>query len=150
MKLDHAAIGNGRVLALVAPDSSIDWLCLPRFDSPSVFARLLDLERGGNWAILPAEGEVRGNLRYIPNTNVVSTHFEAAGAAWEVIDFAPRIPDGLTMRVRWRSSASCGRSRANPCSGWCSTRGRITPAGHRSCGRTAAGWKSAASPASSW
>ena len=98
MKLDHAAIGNGRVLALVAPDSSIDWLCLPRFDSPSVFARLLDVERGGNWAILPAEGEVRGNLRYIPNTNVVSTHFEAAGAAWEVIDFAPRIPDGLTMR----------------------------------------------------
>jgi hypothetical protein len=77
MKLDHAAIGNGRVLALVAPDSSIDWLCLPRFDSPSVFARLLDIERGGNWAILPAEGEVRGNLRYVPNTNVVRTHFEA-------------------------------------------------------------------------
>ncbi len=55
LPLHHGAIGNGRVLALVGPDTNIDWLCLPRFDSPSVFARLLDQERGGTWAFKPVE-----------------------------------------------------------------------------------------------
>ena len=55
MKLDHGATGNGRVIALVGPDTSIDWLCLPRFDSPSLFARLLDEERGGSFAFEPMD-----------------------------------------------------------------------------------------------
>src|SRR3974390_232878 len=74
--LDHGAIGNGRVLALVSPTSAIEWLCLPRFASPSVFARLLDDARGGTFRFLSGEHEVRGNLRYLPNTNVLSTRFE--------------------------------------------------------------------------
>ena len=53
MKLDHGAIGNGRILALVGPDTSIDWLCLPRFDAPWFFARLLDEERGRRFAFEP-------------------------------------------------------------------------------------------------
>ena len=55
MLLNHGVIGNGRVLALVNPDTSIDWLCMPRFDSPSVFARILDDEKGGSFAF-EAEG----------------------------------------------------------------------------------------------
>jgi len=97
--LDQAAFGNGRVLALVAPSSAIEWLCLPRFDSPSVFARLLDAERGGTFRILAGTDEVRGVAAYQQNTNVVATRFDRDGCAWEVIDFAPRIPDGMSVRV---------------------------------------------------
>jgi GH15 family glucan-1,4-alpha-glucosidase len=97
--LDHGAIGNGRVLALVSPTSAIEWLCLPRFDSPSVFARLLDAERGGTFRFLYGDHELRGHLRYVQNTNVLSTRFSADGCAWEVIDYAPRIPEGLGVRV---------------------------------------------------
>jgi GH15 family glucan-1,4-alpha-glucosidase len=97
--LDHGAIGNGRVLALVSPTSAIEWMCLPRFDSPSVFARLLDEREGGTFRFLCGDRQIRGKLRYLPNTNVLSTLFEADGAAWEVIDFAPRIPEGLDVKV---------------------------------------------------
>jgi GH15 family glucan-1,4-alpha-glucosidase len=97
--LDHGAIGNGRVLALVSPTSAIEWLCLPRFDSPSVFARILDAHRGGTFRFLYGDHEVRGHLRYMQNTNVLSTRFSADGCAWEVIDYAPRIPEGLGVRV---------------------------------------------------
>jgi GH15 family glucan-1,4-alpha-glucosidase len=97
--LDHGVIGNGRVLALVSPTSAIDWLCLPRFDSPSVFGRILDADKGGTFRFLRGDREIRGALRYLPNTNVLSCRFEDGDAAWDVIDFAPRIPEGLTVRV---------------------------------------------------
>ncbi len=98
-KLDHAAFGNGRVIALVSPSSAIEWLCMPRFDSPSVFARLLDRDRGGSFRILHDDREVQGEMRYLPNTNVCSTRFESGDVAWEVIDFAPRIPHGLSIHI---------------------------------------------------
>jgi GH15 family glucan-1,4-alpha-glucosidase len=98
MRLDHAAIGNGRVLALVSPTSSIDWLCLPRFDSPSVFARLLDEQDGGWFRVLSGGSVVRGQLGYVRNTNVVRGEFRDGDNAWEITDFAPRIPEGLTVR----------------------------------------------------
>ncbi|MFN7953183.1 MAG: glycoside hydrolase family 15 protein [bacterium] len=97
--LDHAVFGNGRVLALVSPTSAIEWLCLPRFDSPSVFGRLLDRERGGTFRVLAGDREVRGDLAYRPNTNVAVIRFERDDAAWEIVDFAPRIPSGLGMRL---------------------------------------------------
>ena len=56
--LDHGAIGNGRVLALVSPTATIEWMCLPRFDSPSVFARLLDQRSGGCFRLLANDREV--------------------------------------------------------------------------------------------
>lgn len=97
--LDHAAYGNGRVLALVAPTGSIDWLCLPRFDSPSVFARLLDERAGGAFRVRARGEELRGELAYVPNTNVTRILFRQGDAAWEVIDFAPRLPEGLQVRA---------------------------------------------------
>ena len=97
--LDHGAIGNGRVIALVSPTSSIEWLCLPRFDSPTVFARLLDGGRGGAWTFLPPEGETKGAIEYLTNTNVLRGTFEEGDRAWEVVDFAPRVPDGLGIRA---------------------------------------------------
>lgn len=99
IQLDHGVIGNGRVLALISPTSAIEWLCMPRFDSPSVFGRILDREKGGTFRILAGEEEVRGQLRYLQNTNVLTTQFEKDGCIWEVIDFAPLIPDGLNVRV---------------------------------------------------
>src|ERR1700760_3350050 len=73
-RLDHGAIGNGRLIALVAPTTAIEWLCLPRFDSPSVFAALLDRERGGRFQFLGRNGApVRGSASYLANTNVLRT-----------------------------------------------------------------------------
>lgn len=97
--LDHGLIGNGRVLALVKPTSAIEWLCLPRFDSPSVFGRLLDREKGGVFRFLVANEEISGQLRYLPNTNVLANTFAWGDWQWEVIDFAPRLPEGLDVRL---------------------------------------------------
>ena len=99
MILNHAAIGNGRVLALVGPDSAVDWLCMPRFDSPSVFGRLLDQQEGGTFQFLPEEGEINGEQSYIRNTNVSRIVFTNGDSRWEVVDFAPRTPDGLDVRA---------------------------------------------------
>ena len=92
--LDHGVIGNGTVLALVAPTGAMEWLCLPRFDSPTVFARLLDREKGGVFRFLQDGTEPRGELHYLENTNVLRTHFSKSGVDWELIDFAPRLPNG--------------------------------------------------------
>ena len=98
-RLDHAAFGNGRVIALVSPTSAIEWLCFPRFDSPSLFGRLLDRDRGGTFRVLVDGKEVPGTMSYLENTNVIATTFEHGEWGWEVIDFAPRLPRGLTVAV---------------------------------------------------
>lgn len=90
--LNHGLIGNGSVLALVSPSSAVEWLCMPRFDSPSVFGRLLSRERGGVFRLMMGGREVEGRMEYQKNTNVLSTTFEGDGYAFEVIDFAPRLP----------------------------------------------------------
>ncbi len=98
LPLDHGAIGNGNVLALVGPDTSIDWLCLPRFDSPSVFGRLLDLARGGRFQFVAEHGE-RCTMAYVRNTNILRTEILTSEGSCELFDFAPRLPAGLGVEA---------------------------------------------------
>jgi len=90
--LNHGVIGNGSLLALVSPTTAIEWLCLPRFDGPSVFGRLLDAQAGGVFRILSGGREVAGEMSYLPNTNILSTRLRQEEGWWELIDFAPRLP----------------------------------------------------------
>jgi GH15 family glucan-1,4-alpha-glucosidase len=90
--LDYGVIGNCRSAALVSAAGSIDWCCLPDFTSASVFATLLDAEKGGRFAIeLPGEpGEAQIDQRYLERTNILATRFQRPEGAFEVVDFMPR------------------------------------------------------------
>ena len=83
---DYAVIGNKRSAAVVALDGSIDWLCIPRFDSPSIFGALLDPARGGRFSLAPAI-PFEARRRYIDGTNVLESTFETAEGTVRVIDF---------------------------------------------------------------
>jgi GH15 family glucan-1,4-alpha-glucosidase len=84
----YAVIGDCRAAGLVSQDGSLDWLCLPRFDSPSIFAALLDAEAGGRFRIRPA-GAFRSERRYLPDTNVLETTFRAEGGSFVLRDLLP-------------------------------------------------------------
>jgi GH15 family glucan-1,4-alpha-glucosidase len=86
---DHGAIGNLRTVGLVARDGAIDWLCLPDLDAPSVFASLLDPDRGGRFRIAPTGRTRLGEQRYLEDTNVLETSFDAPGGRLVVTDLLP-------------------------------------------------------------
>jgi GH15 family glucan-1,4-alpha-glucosidase len=87
---DYGIIGNMHSAALVGMDGSIDWLCLPHFDSPSVFAAILDDEKGGHFQIAPANPEgVAYKQLYWPKTNVLLTRFLCADGVGQLIDYMP-------------------------------------------------------------
>jgi len=87
--LNYGVIGNCRSAALISNRGSIDWLCFPDFDSSSVFAAILDQEKGGCFGFMVAE-IYTVTQKYIEHTNILSTTFESQEGGFEVIDFMPR------------------------------------------------------------
>ena len=94
----YAAIGDGRTVALIAADGSIDWLALPELDSPSVFCAVLDAQRGGRCTLAPAV-PFEARRRYLPDTNVLETVYSTEGGEARVID-AMTLPDGRLGPLR--------------------------------------------------
>ena len=108
---DYALIGDNHTAALVGRDGSIDWLCAPRFDSPACFAALLGDRNNGRWLLAPAAPKKPATRRYVDDTLILETTFEADGGVVRVLDFMPprdqrcdviRIVEGVRGRVDMR------------------------------------------------
>jgi GH15 family glucan-1,4-alpha-glucosidase len=108
---DYALIGNTRTSALVGKDGSIDWLCVPRFDSNACFAALLGDRGNGHWQIAPAHAPAEIRRRYRPGTLILETEFVTAEGVVRVVDCMPvwqdrtdivRIVVGVSGRVGMR------------------------------------------------
>jgi GH15 family glucan-1,4-alpha-glucosidase len=97
---DHGLIGDLQTTALVATDGTIDWFCAPRFDSPSIFASLLDHERGGHFRIAPDGVEYKTKQLYLPGTPILITRFMSTDGVGEVVDFMPIAGEQATDRHR--------------------------------------------------
>ncbi len=114
---DYAIIGNTCTVALVGNNGSIDWLCVPRFDSPACFAALLGTDENGHWKIAP-KGEIKRTRRqYRADTLILETEFETAEGTVAIIDFMPiherlnqvdviRIVEGRKGRVQMQMEAT--------------------------------------------
>jgi len=85
---DYGVIGDMRSAALVARDGSIDWLCFPRFDSPSIFASILDHDKGGHFSLHPA-GHHTSTQHYVDDTNILRTDFQNGVGSLSLTDFMP-------------------------------------------------------------
>jgi GH15 family glucan-1,4-alpha-glucosidase len=87
---DYAVIGDLHTVALVGKNGSIDWCCIPRFDSPSVFGAILDVKKGGHFTIAPPESPGMGHRQlYLPETNILITRFLTVDGVAEITDFMP-------------------------------------------------------------
>ncbi len=97
---DHGLIGDLQTTALVTTDGTVDWFCCPRFDSPSVFASLLDAERGGHFKVAPDRDDYVSRQLYFPETAMLITRFMTPDGVGEVTDFMPVIEGRPTDRHR--------------------------------------------------
>ncbi|HUC86589.1 MAG TPA: glycoside hydrolase family 15 protein [Candidatus Acidoferrales bacterium] len=84
---NHGVIGDLATAALVGMDGSIDFMCFPHFDSPTIFAAILDRERGGHFQIAPLTGKFQQRQRYFPDTNILLTRFLGEQGIAEISDF---------------------------------------------------------------
>jgi GH15 family glucan-1,4-alpha-glucosidase len=97
---NHGLIGDLQTAALVSTEGNIDWLCLPRFDSPSVFASLLDKDHGGYFRIKPTGDGYATRQMYLPGTAILVTRFMSPEGVGELIDFMPIAGDQPTLQHR--------------------------------------------------
>src|ERR1043166_8933053 len=95
---DYAIIGDTRSAALISRHGSIDWLCWPRFNSRSVFARILDANRGGHFEIRPSV-PFETERRYVDATNVLETTFITSGGRARVLDLMPALTEEQKDKV---------------------------------------------------
>ena len=95
---DYAAIGDGRTVALVGLDGSVDWLCVPNLDSPSVFGAILDLDRGGAFSVQPSI-PFTSERRYQPDSNLLETTFTTARGVVRLV-YSVNIPEGTLCPLR--------------------------------------------------
>jgi GH15 family glucan-1,4-alpha-glucosidase len=97
----YGIIGNLQTVALVSRNASIDFMCFPRFDSPSIFCKLLDAEKGGSFSINPNMKDYVMKQLYLPDTNILLTRFFADEGIVEIIDFMPIVDETLqTVLIR--------------------------------------------------
>jgi GH15 family glucan-1,4-alpha-glucosidase len=97
---DHGLIGDLQTAALVSTEGTVDWFCVPRFDSPSIFASLLDRAKGGHLTIAPTGTTYVSKQLYLPGTPILITRFLSPDGVGEVIDFMPIAGDVATDRHR--------------------------------------------------
>ena len=97
---DHGLIGDLQTAALVSTDGVIDWFCCPRFDSPSMFASLLDADKGGYFRIAPDRDDYVSRQLYFPDTAMLITRFLTADGVGEILDFMPVAGKEATDRHR--------------------------------------------------
>ena len=97
---EHGLIGDLQTAALVSTDGTIDWMCCPRFDSPSVFASLLDHDRGGHFRVGPDRDDYVSRRLYFPDTAILITRFLSLDGVGEALDFMPVFEGRATDRHR--------------------------------------------------
>jgi len=97
---NHGLIGDLQTAALVSGDGTVDWFCCPRFDSPSIFASLLDADRGGHFRMAPDRDDYVSKQLYLPDTAILITRFMTPDGVGEVHDFMPVTHGAATGRHR--------------------------------------------------
>ncbi|MET1060663.1 MAG: trehalase-like domain-containing protein, partial [Nocardioides sp.] len=95
---DYALLGDRQTAALVGRNGSVDWMCLPRFDSPACFAALLGTEEHGHWQICPT-GDYQVTRRYVSSSAVLETTFTTATGVLQLLDVMP-VQDGRSDLLR--------------------------------------------------